>query len=166
MTSHSHISGTDRIWEWEVKFRGPLLRVKWFIQKIKEGKLQKLISEILWMYAYVRKYWFLILIYILLGASGSVLGLGTSVVSKDLVDAITGVNTKEILSVAFLYVGVGVSQIFINAVKMRLSLRVRLKVTNEIRADIYEQVLRTDWADLSRYRSGDLSAALSVFCRC
>lgn len=156
MTSHSHISGTDRIWEWEVKFRGPLLRVKWFIQKIKEGKLQKLISEILWMYAYVRKYWFLILIYILLGASGSVLGLGTSVVSKDLVDAITGVNTKEILRVAFLYVGVGVSQIFINAVKMRLSLRVRLKVTNEIRADIYEQVLRTDWADLSRYRSGDL----------
>ena len=57
---------------------------------------------------------------------------------------------------AVVYVGVGVSQIFINAVKTRLSLRVRLKVTNEIRSDIYEQVLQTNWESLSKYRSGDL----------
>lgn len=108
------------------------------------------------MYAYVRKYWFLIGVYILLGASGSVLSLGTSVVSRDLVDAVTGVNSAEIVQVAVVYVGVGVSQIFINAVKTRLSLRVRLKVTNEIRSDIYEQVLQTNWESLSKYRSGDL----------
>ena len=29
-------------------------------------------------------------------------------------------------------------------------------MTNEIRADIYEQVLHTDWASLAGYRSGDL----------
>lgn len=130
--------------------------IKHIIQKIKEGKLKKLIGELLWMYAYVRKYWFLIGVYILLGASGSVLSLGTSVVSRDLVDAVTGVNSAEIVQVAVVYVGVGVSQIFINAVKTRLSLRVRLKVTNEIRSDIYEQVLQTNWESLSKYRSGDL----------
>ena len=92
----------------------------------------------------------------LLGASGSVLGLGTSVVSKELVDAVTGVNSRGIVQVACLYVGVGVGQIFVNAVKSRLSLKVRLKVTNEIRADIYEQVLRTNWESLAKYRSGDL----------
>lgn len=108
------------------------------------------------MYAYVRRYWLLIGAYVLLGASGSVLGLGTSVVSKDLVDAVTGVNSLEIVRVAATYVGVGVAQIFINAVKSRLSLKVRLKVTNEIRADIYEQVLRTNWESLAKYRSGDL----------
>ncbi len=113
-------------------------------------------GEILWMYVYVRRYWLMIGIYILLGASGSVLSLGTSVVSKDLVDAITGVNSMEIIRVACTYVGVGVGQIFINAVKSRLSLKVRLKVTNEIRADIYEQVLQTNWESLARYRSGDL----------
>ena len=130
--------------------------IKHIIQKIKEGKLKKLIGELLWMYAYVRKYWLLIGVYILLGASGSVLSLGTSVVSRDLVDAVTGVNSAEIVQVAVVYVGVGVSQIFINAVKTRLSLRVRLKVTNEIRSDIYEQVLQTNWESLSKYRSGDL----------
>ena len=71
----------------------------------------------------------------------------------ELVDAITGVNSMEIIRVACTYVGVGVGQIFINAVKSRLSLKVRLKVTNEIRADIYEQVLQTNWESLARYRS-------------
>lgn len=130
--------------------------VRHYIQRIKEGRLKQLTAELLWMYAYVRRYWLLIGVYILLGASGSVLSLGTSVVSKDLVDAVTGVNSLEIVRVAATYVGVGISQIFINAVKSRLSLRVRLKVTNEIRGDIYEQVLQTSWESLAKYRSGDL----------
>ena len=130
--------------------------VKRIIQRIREGRLKQLTGEILWMYAYVRRYWLLIAVYVLLGASGSVLGLGTSVVSKELVDAVTGVNSRRIVQVACLYVGVGVGQIFVNAVKSRLSLKVRLKVTNEIRADIYEQVLCTNWESLAKYRSGDL----------
>ena len=130
--------------------------MKHYIQRIKEGRLKQLISELLWMYAYVRRYWLLIGVYVLLGASGSVLSLGTSMVSRDLVDAITGVNSMEIVRVACTYVGVGVGQIFINAVKSRLSLKVRLKVTNEIRADIYKQVLQTNWESLAKYRSGDL----------
>ena len=130
--------------------------IKTFIRKIKEGKLKKLFSEFIWMYTYVRRYWLMIIIYVLLGASGSLLGLGTSVVSKDLVDAVTGVNTRDIVSVAVLYVGVGVSQIFINAVKARISLKIRLKVTNEIREDIYGQILHTDWESLAKFRSGDL----------
>ena len=112
--------------------------IKHIIQRIREGRLKKLLAQLLWMYVYVRRYWLLIGAYILLGASGSVLSLGTSMVSRNLVDAITGVNSLEIVRVAVTYVGVGVSQIFINAVKSRLSLKVRLKVTNEIRADIYE----------------------------
>ena len=130
--------------------------VKHIIQRIKEGRLKQLIAEMLWMYIYVRRYWLMITIYVLLGASGSLLGLGTSMVSRDLVDAVTGVNSQRIIQVIALYVGVGVGQIFVNAVKMRISFRIRLKVTNEIRADIYEQVLHTDWASLARYRSGDL----------
>ena len=130
--------------------------VKHIVQRIKEGRLKQLIAEMLWMYIYVRRYWLMITIYVLLGASGSLLGLGTSMVSRDLVDAVTGVNSQRIIQVIALYVGVGVGQIFVNAVKMRISFRIRLKVTNEIRADIYEQVLHTDWASLAEYRSGDL----------
>ena len=130
--------------------------MKHYIQRIKEGRLKQLIAEMLWMYIYVRRYWLMITVYVLLGASGSLLGLGTSMVSRDLVDAVTGVSSQRLIQVISLYVGVGVGQIFVNVVKMRISFRIRLKVTNEIRADIYEQVLHTDWSSLAKYRSGDL----------
>ena len=32
-------------------------RIKHIIQRIKEGRLKQLIAELLWMYAYVRRYW-------------------------------------------------------------------------------------------------------------
>lgn len=136
--------------------RSGMKKLKHILTRIREGRLKQLISEMLWMYIYVRRFWLMIVIYVLLGASGSILGLGTSMVSRDLVDAVTGVSSSGILQVAATYVGVGVGQIFVNAVKMRISFRVRQKVTNEIRADIYEQVLHTDWEALAGYRSGDL----------
>ena len=71
--------------------------VKHIIQRIREGRLKQLIGELLWMYAYVRRYWFLIGVYILLGASGSVLSLGTSVVSRDLVDA---TSSRRVITLA------------------------------------------------------------------
>ena len=131
-------------------------KIKHYIKRIKEGRLKELVSQWLWMGSYMKRYWFLIGTYTLLGASGSFLTLGTSMVSRDLVDAITGQNSLEIVKVVALYVGVGVSQLFINAFKTRLSLRISMKVNNEIRIDIFSQILKTDWEELSKYRTGDL----------
>lgn len=126
------------------------------IRRIQEGRLQQLFAELLWMYVYVRRYWLLIAVYIAISASGSFLNLGSVVTSKNLVDSVTGANTMDILTVAGLYGGLGIAQLFLNALRSSLSLKVRLKVTNEIRGDIYEQVLRTNWESLAKYRSGDL----------
>ena len=129
--------------------------VKRILDRIREGKLKELAGEWMWMHIYVRRYWWLIAVYTGLGSLGSFLGLGTSMVSRELVDAVTGTSGGAILEAAALYVGVGVSQIFINLVKGRISLKIRLKITNEIREDIYSQILHTDWESLSGYRTGD-----------
>ena len=129
--------------------------IKRILQKIREGKLKKLLAELAWMYLHVRRYWLLVGAFVLLGASGSVLGLGTAVVSKHLIDAVTGQSSGSIGWAAALYGGVGISQILISAVRNRLSLKIRLKVNTEIRADIYEKILRTDWASLEHYKTGD-----------
>lgn len=126
------------------------------IEKIKAGKLKELTKQWRWILIYVRRYWLLVGLYTLLSVSGSLLGLGTSLVSRSLVDAVTGYNSQDIIGVAFLYVGVGISQIFIGVIRGRLSLRVSLKITNEIRGDIYRQILQTDWEALASYRTGDL----------
>lgn len=130
--------------------------IKRYLKRIKEGRLEELISQWLWMGSYIKRYWLLIGVYTFLGASGSFLGLGTSMASKNLVDAVTGQSSQKIVTVIVVYVGVGVSQLFINAFKTRLSLRISMKVSNEIRSDIFAKILRTDWEGLSKYHTGDL----------
>lgn len=125
-------------------------------KKYKEGRFHELAAQWRWMGIYIRRYWLLVGFYTLLGASGSFLSLGTTMVSRSLVDAVTGYNTQNIATVACLYVGVGVGQIFINVIKQRISLRIRLKIVNEIRCDIFSQVMQTDWEALSGYSTGDL----------
>ena len=131
-------------------------KIKHIIKRIKEGRLKELFEQLAWMAIYVKKYWWLIAIYTFLMTSGSLLSLGSTVVSRDLVDAVTAGNTQIIFSVVFTYVGVGVGQIFINVIRTRISLKIQLKIQNEIREDIFKQIMQTDWEALSEYLTGDL----------
>ncbi len=124
--------------------------------KIKEGRLTELLDQWRWMFQYIRRYWLLIAVYTGLSSVGSVLGLGTSMVTQNLVDAVTGQKAGNIAGIAALYVGVGISQIFIGAFRSRLSMRIHMKIMNEIRIDIFTQVMETDFESLSAYPSGDL----------
>lgn len=131
-------------------------KVKHIIKRIKEGRLKELFEQLTWMSIYVKRYWWLIAIYTFLMTSGSLLSLGSTVISRDLVDAVTAGNTQIIFSVIFTYVGVGIGQIFINVIRTRISLKIQLKIQNEIREDIFKQIMQTDWEALSEYRTGDL----------
>ena len=125
------------------------------MRRIREGRLQELLSQWLWMGSYVRKYWLLIGLYTLIGASGSLMGLGTSLLSRNLVDSVTGDSTVKILASALGYAGVGLFQLVISALRTRLSMRITMKVGNKIRSDIFAQILRTEWESLSQFSSGD-----------
>lgn len=131
---------------------------KWkhYKKRIEEGRLKELVSQWKWLGGYIRRYWILVAVYTGLGVSGSVLGLGTSLISRTLIDAVTGYNAESIAGAAALYVGTGVGQIFINVVKQRISLKIRLKISNEIKEDIFGQVLSVEWESISAYRSGDI----------
>ena len=131
-------------------------RIQHIIGRIREGRLRELLSQWLWMGGYVRKYWLLIGTYTLIGASGSLMGLGTSLLSRNLVDSVTGDSTVKILASALGYAGVGLFQLVISALRTRLSMRITMKVGNKIRSDIFAQILRTEWESLSQFSSGDL----------
>ena len=73
--------------------------IKKIIVRIREGYLKEIYKETVWMYQYVKRYWFSICFYILAGIFGTVMGLGSSVVSKYLIDAVTGVRKDKIPSV-------------------------------------------------------------------
>ena len=131
------------------------------IRRIREGRLQELIAQWTWMAHYIRRYWLLIGGYTLLNMTGSALGLLTTMASRSLVDSVTGHNSGMLGFAAAAYVGVGVGQIFITAIRSRVSLKINLHITNGIRLDIFDQVIQTDWEALSEYRPGDLQYRLN-----
>ena len=137
------------------------LTFKKIITKIKQGYLKEIYAETLWMYQYARRYWKSICFYIFSGIFGTVMGLGSSVMSKYLIDAVTGGYRDRILMLAVIIVCMTAGGIISNAVISRISARINVVVQNEIQADIYDRIINTDWEALHQFRSGDLLNRLS-----
>ena len=135
--------------------------IKKIVVKIREGYLKEIYRETAWMYQYAKKYWLSIVFYIFAGVFGTVMGLGSSVASKYLIDAVTGVKKERILIFAILIICMTVANILSNAVISRISAKINVVIQNEIQADIFHKIIHTEWKELQQFRSGDLLNRLS-----
>lgn len=129
---------------------------KKIIRKMKEGGLKEVLQELLWIYQYGLRYKGSIFFYILLGCLGIVTGLTSSVISKYIIDAVTGYNSQILLSAATAYVILQLFNIGFRAWSSILSEKIALKVDQEIRADVYDKIMDADWEALMEFHSGDL----------
>ena len=77
---------------------------KKIIRKIQEGALRDVMRELHRIYQYGLKYKGGILWYICLGTFGIATGLAGSVISKYIIDAVTGYDSKGLVPAAFAYV--------------------------------------------------------------
>lgn len=131
-------------------------KVRFFINRIKAGRLQEMWRQTLWIYQYAKRYWLIMVFYTLLGMVGTVVALLTSLVSKDLVDIITGHETGEIIKTFSFMIALNVGTTFLNQISEYASTYLSLKVDSEIKADIFSKILVTDWESLTTYHTGDL----------
>lgn len=130
--------------------------IKKLIRKIKDGTASQILGELRWVGSYSRRYLWAIGWYILLGILGTAIGLTVSVLSKDIIDIVTGFQTGQVVQIAVAYVVLQLVAIGLNAVTSRISARVQLRVSQELRADIFRKILCAQWEPLSAYHSGDL----------
>lgn len=129
--------------------------------KILSGMLMEMFREAKWITQYMKKYWKAILYYISLGIVGTVMGLVGSVASKYLIDAVTGHDTGNIFFIIAVILCMAFGNIAAGAAANRVSIRISLKVNNELLAEAYHQIMNTDWESISGYHSGDLLNRLS-----
>ena len=130
-------------------------------RKIKEGMLQEMYTEAKWIYSYIRRYKWSVVFYITLGILGTFMSLGGSIASKYLIDAVTGYDSGRIGVIISIIIAMAIGGIIVNAIISRISTKINIKVGNEIRADIYDRIINTDWESMSSYRSGDLLNRIS-----
>ncbi len=130
-----------------------LRKLKGKLHREAPGQLKR---ELAWLLARVRQYWHQILLTGLLGLAGTVMGLGSSVASKYLIDAVTGYGIQMLGTAAALMVGLLLLSIGMQALSSRISASIHIRVKNELQRSTYRRILRAGWEALEPYRSGDL----------
>lgn len=118
--------------------------------------LRSVAAEWKWLMGYILRFKLEIVMYAVIGIVSTVMGLGASVASKYLIDAVIARDSGALGLAAGLAVGMGLAQVLINAGTSRLVTVVATRVKNEIRSSIYEHIVRCRWEDINKYHSGDL----------
>lgn len=131
-------------------------RAKFYMGRIRAGRLQEMLRQIKWIYEYARHYWLAMIFYTLLGLTGTVVSLLSSFVSKDLVNIITGYQAGELVKTFAAMIGLGIGSTLMNQISNYASTWIGMRVDAEIKSDIFAKILVTDWESLTQYHTGDL----------
>ncbi len=138
-----------------------LKKAKHYVKRIKDGRAKEIVAQLKWIYRYAKSHTFAVGIYTLLGLTGTVVSLIGSLVSRDLVDIITGHQTGALVTTFCWMIGTTLGGTFIGQASNYISTKVGMSVDNEIKASLFDDIMSVEWESLSKYRSGELVARWS-----
>ena len=127
----------------------------------RDGTFSGIADDWRWIAGYTKRYRWAVALYIVLGVAESSLSLVSAVAGKYAIDIITGYQTSRLWVLLVLMVASAVSSLLLRSAVSRISARVSLRVNNDIRAEVFDCILRADWRALNRFSSGDLLNRLS-----
>lgn len=130
--------------------------IQFYIRRIREGRLREMLQQTRWIYSYARHHKLHMLFYTLLGLSGSVVSLISSLLSRDLVDIITGQSAGELIKTFVSMITMTIGTTVLNQLSSFASNYISMRVDAEIKSDVFAKILETDWESLSSYHTGDL----------
>ncbi|MBR6119744.1 MAG: ABC transporter ATP-binding protein [Oscillospiraceae bacterium] len=138
----SNIKGSESLRE---------LRRRW-----KDGTFREILEDWKWIFTYSRRYKGAIAFYTLLGILSTTLGLVGAVASKHVIDIITGYQTSKLAVLIVIYVGSTLFSLVLSSLLGRISLKLGIRIGNDVQRDIFDKIIDADWAALNRYESGDI----------
>ena len=118
--------------------------------------MQQTWKRIKWIGGYARQHIWAIVVYTLLGLAGTGISLLGSLVSKDLIDIITGHETGQVVMTFCIMIGMNLGSVFLTQISNYISSKISMSVDAGIKADIFSKILVTDWESLTEYHTGDL----------
>ncbi|MFQ7651994.1 MAG: ABC transporter ATP-binding protein [Roseburia hominis] len=133
-----------------------LEKFRHYRERIKEGMLRDMWRQTLWIYEYARIYWKQMIFYTVLGLAGTLVSLVSSLISRDMVDIVTGQQAGILARTFCLYIGFSVGNVLISQISNYFANKISISVDNAIKADIFEKMLLTDLESIQNYHTGDL----------
>lgn len=127
-----------------------------FIKNLKIKSFNEIKKEVLWMFRYVKEYRMTLVFYIGAGIVSTIIVFWSSLISKKLIDVITGFDTGKIAVYIILIVLMILVKIIIDGFIRRISMKIEIMIHNRIQCDVYTKVIDSSWQKLNTFRSGDL----------
>lgn len=131
---------------------------------LKQGTLKKMWKQTLWIYQYGRRYWKAMILYTLLGLVGTGVSLVSSLISRDLVDIITGHQTGKLVSTFAAMIGFSVANILVSQASGYASTFIILRFLY----DWDGQALSTEPSDLPQIKNhiSQISSTVNKYADC
>ncbi|MBR2554737.1 MAG: ABC transporter ATP-binding protein [Aeriscardovia sp.] len=125
-------------------------------ERWKDGTFGEIIDDWKWIFTYSAKYKGAIVFYTLLGIVSTSLGLVGSIVSKYLIDIITGHKVEKLALMIIILIGSSLISLAFTSIINRVSTRLSIYINNDIQADIFDKIIDADWLSMNQYTHGDV----------
>ena len=130
--------------------------VQALLNKLDDGTFSEFFDDWKWIFSFSKKYKWIIVFYTVLGILSTTLGLVSSVISKYLIDIITGYQVSKLWLLALIMVCSTVFSLVFSSLVNRISTKITIFVNNDIQSSIFDKIIDADWLELSKYANGDL----------
>lgn len=124
--------------------------------KWKDGTFQEIFDDWKWILHYSVRYRWTIFFYTFLGMVSTSLGLLSSIAGKYLIDIVTGYQMNKAGMIFGVMAGSFAVSLILNGSISRILEKLNVNISNDIRADLFEQILDVSWLELSKYQNGDM----------
>ena len=126
------------------------------VKKWMDGSITEILDDWKWILSYSKKYKWAIVYSTVMGLVSSTMGLVSSVVSKYLLDIITGYKTEYLGVLVAMMVGSTVFSLVIGNWLGRFNLKLSIKINQDIQADIFDKIMDAEWLSINKYSNGDI----------
>lgn len=126
------------------------------VSKWIDGSFSEILDDWKWILSYSKRHKWAIVFYTLLGLVSTTLGIVSSIVSKYLLDVITGYQTDKLGLLIGVMVGSVAFNLIFGSLLKRYQAKLNIDINNDIQADIFDKIIDADWLALNRYAYGDI----------
>lgn len=134
----------------------PGQRRRSILDHLKSRTLADLIRDWKWIFGFSRAQTGAIVLSTCFGLLSSALGLGGSLVSKYLVDAIGTGNSPLLSALIPVMLIIAVLNIVFHALNSQYAAKLGVNMQNLVHKTVFDRLLRAKWLELSRFSAGDL----------
>ena len=126
------------------------------VRRWREGTFGEILDDWKFIFSYSKRYKGAIVFYTFLGVFSTTLGLVSSVISKYIIDIVTGYKYEQLGLLIALAIGSSVFNLIFSSVLNRVTAKLSLRINHEIQADIFDKIMDARWLDITSYANGDL----------